>query len=146
MVVRRYCVSHSNIKFISLSQRVMSFLWFRQKPQKWIERTDLYVILYVNSWAWRLEFLNISPLIYFAYFSYIQEMTFSSYIQQYWYIGFFVVRLWRLYKEGAVSFMAMNLHPDRAAHITLSARFYRFAVDEYLFTPDGSITSRFVTN
>ncbi|KAL9982311.1 hypothetical protein ACROYT_G004338 [Oculina patagonica] len=47
-----------------------------------------------------------------------------------------------LYKKGAVSFMAMNLHPNKAADITPSKGLHGFGVDEYLFTPEGNITSR----
>ena len=48
------------------------------------------------------------------------------------------------YKQGAISFMAMNLHPKRQAEITFSESLQGFGVEEYLFTPEKSKTSRFV--
>ncbi|KAJ7378811.1 hypothetical protein OS493_020409 [Desmophyllum pertusum] len=49
------------------------------------------------------------------------------------------------YKQGAVSIMAMNLNPNKEANITMSENLQSLEtldVDEYLFTPEGSITSR----
>jgi len=46
--------------------------------------------------------------------------------------------------QGAISFMAMNLHPKRQAEITFSESLQGFGVEEYIFTPEESITSRFV--
>jgi len=40
--------------------------------------------------------------------------------------------------------MAMNLHPKRQAEITFSESLQGFGVEEYIFTPEESITSRFV--
>ena len=51
----------------------------------------------------------------------------------------------RLYKQGAVSFMAMNLHPNRSVDLQLEKNLRQFGVDEYLFSPEESITSRLVT-
>ena len=44
--------------------------------------------------------------------------------------------------------MAMNLNPNKEANITMSENLQSLEtldVDEYLFTPEGSITSRLVT-
>lgn len=49
-----------------------------------------------------------------------------------------------LYKQGAVSLMAINLFTNKEVHVKLDQNFKGLDVDEYLFTPDGNITSRFV--
>ncbi|RMX47497.1 hypothetical protein pdam_00002202 [Pocillopora damicornis] len=46
-----------------------------------------------------------------------------------------------LYKRGAITLMAMNLHPEREANLTLKD-IPDHDIDEFLFTPDGDITSR----
>ena len=48
----------------------------------------------------------------------------------------------RLYKKGAVSLMALNLHPNISVDLQLEQNFREFGVDEYLFSPEGCITSR----
>ena len=60
-------------------------------------------------------------------------------------IGAVFVRLCRLYKEGAVSFIAMNLHSERSAKLKLSENLRELVVHEYLFSPEGSITSRYMS-
>ena len=50
----------------------------------------------------------------------------------------------RLHKPGAVSLMAMNLHTQIEVHVKLDKELQGLDVEEYLFTPDGNITSRFV--
>lgn len=52
----------------------------------------------------------------------------------------------RLYKQGAVSFMAMNLQSNKSVDIQLAQNLQEFGVDEYLFSPEGCITSRLVTS
>ncbi|PFX17988.1 Heparanase [Stylophora pistillata] len=47
-----------------------------------------------------------------------------------------------LYKRGAITFMAMNLHPEREANVILNKSLQDHDIDEFLFTPDGDITSR----
>ncbi|XP_020612685.1 inactive heparanase-2-like [Orbicella faveolata] len=46
------------------------------------------------------------------------------------------------YTQGAISFMAINLHPKRRAEITFSESLQGLGLEEYLFTPEESITSR----
>ena len=50
----------------------------------------------------------------------------------------------RPHKPGAVSLMAMNLHTQIEVHVKLDKELQGLDVEEYLFTPDGNITSRFV--
>ena len=40
--------------------------------------------------------------------------------------------------------MAMNLHTQVEVHVKLDKELQGLDVEEYLFTPDGNITSRFV--
>ena len=56
---------------------------------------------------------------------------------------FFLIREFRLYKQGAVSLIAMNLHTDKEVGVKLEKSLQGLDVDEHLFTPDGDITSRF---
>jgi len=46
------------------------------------------------------------------------------------------------YKQGGVSLIAMNLHTNKEVHVILENSLKELDVDEYLFTPDGNITSR----
>lgn len=48
----------------------------------------------------------------------------------------------RLHKQGAVSLIAMNLYAENEAQVKLDKDLQGLDVDEYLFTPDGNITSR----
>ena len=50
----------------------------------------------------------------------------------------------RLYKQGGVSFMAINLHPTKSVDLQLEQNLRESGVVEYLFSPDGSISSRLV--
>ena len=43
-----------------------------------------------------------------------------------------------------MSLMAINLFTNKEVHVKLDQSFKGLDVDEYLFTPDGNITSRFV--
>ena len=40
--------------------------------------------------------------------------------------------------------MALNLHTNKEVQVKLGNNLQGFDVDEYLFTPEGNITSRFV--
>jgi len=55
-----------------------------------------------------------------------------------------IASLYRYYKQGGVSLIAMNLHTNKEVHVILENSLKELDVDEYLFTPDGNITSRFV--
>ena len=55
-----------------------------------------------------------------------------------------IAPLYRYYKQGAVSLIAMNLHTNKEVHVILENSLKELDVDEYLFTPAGNITSRFV--
>ena len=54
--------------------------------------------------------------------------------------------MFRLYEQGAVSLIAMNLHTNKEVGIKLEKSLQELGVDEYLFTPDEDITSRFALN
>ena len=58
----------------------------------------------------------------------------------------FLTCVFRLHKQGAVSLIAMNLYAENEAQVKLDKDLQGLDVDEYLFTPDGNITSRFVSH
>ena len=58
----------------------------------------------------------------------------------------FCSRPCRIYKRGAVSVLAMNLHPKNPVDLQLGQNLRESGVDEYLFSPEGCITSRLVIN
>lgn len=45
-----------------------------------------------------------------------------------------------------MSIIAMNLHTNKEVGIKLEKSLQELGVEEYLFTPDGDITSRFALN
>ena len=56
----------------------------------------------------------------------------------------FIMHLYRYYKAGALSIVAMNLHPEKAVCLYLKEPLKGLAVDEYLMSPEVDATSRWL--
>ena len=55
-----------------------------------------------------------------------------------------IYKLYRYYKAGALSILAMNLHPEKAVCLYLKEPLKRLAVHEYLMSPEVDATSRWL--